>query len=67
MIIKVNNEIRTVDEISRLSDVVSSDIKSGCGSIAVAVNGKIVRKENWENTTLNDGDDIIIIRAAYGG
>ncbi|MDE7414356.1 MAG: sulfur carrier protein ThiS [Muribaculaceae bacterium] len=36
-------------------------------SCAVAVNGKIVAASSHENHILKDGDDIIIIGAAYGG
>ena len=34
---------------------------------AVALNGKIARRDSWAQTMLRDGDNIIIISAAYGG
>ena len=37
------------------------------GSVAVAVNGRVVRKPQWGETTLCDGDMVMIIQAAYGG
>ena len=37
------------------------------GSVAVAVNGRIVRKPQWADTTLRCGDTVMIIQAAYGG
>lgn len=34
---------------------------------AVAINGKVVRRNDWTTRILNDGDNIILITAAYGG
>lgn len=36
----------------------------GC---AVAVNGKLVPRKNWDTFMLKDGDDVVAINAAYGG
>ncbi|MCM1332002.1 MAG: sulfur carrier protein ThiS [Bacteroides sp.] len=63
MEIKVNNELRTVNEGVTVADVAGKD----AAGVAVAVNGKIVRKPDWGSTTLNEGDDVVVIRAAYGG
>lgn len=63
MEIKVNNEPRTVDGGCTVADIVGKE----SAGVAVAVNGKIVRKPEWDSTTLNDGDDVVVIRAAYGG
>lgn len=35
--------------------------------LAVAVNKKIVPRESWGNTTLQDSDEVIMIKAAQGG
>lgn len=37
------------------------------GGVAVAVNGKIVLTHNQASQILADGDDVIVIGAAYGG
>lgn len=37
------------------------------GGTAVAINGKIVRRHEWATRMIAEGDDIIIIKAAYGG
>jgi thiamine biosynthesis protein ThiS len=37
------------------------------GGVAVAVNGRVVRRAQWNTCMLADGADIIIINAAYGG
>lgn len=36
-------------------------------NIAIAVNNSVVLKEKWGDTTINDGDSILIIKAYYGG
>jgi sulfur carrier protein len=35
--------------------------------MAIAVNKKIVPRESWEYTTLQDSDEVIMIKAAKGG
>lgn len=66
MIVKVNNEICIVEEGILLSKLISDRCISDKG-VAVAVNGKIVRRLSWEVTRLSDGDDIVVLNAAYGG
>ena len=34
---------------------------------AIAVNDKIIRKENWKITKLSDLDRVTVISAAFGG
>lgn len=34
---------------------------------AVAVNGALAKRDAWPSATLNDGDKVLIISAAYGG
>lgn len=34
---------------------------------AVAIGGKIVRRSDWESTVLHEGDEILLVKAAYGG
>ena len=34
---------------------------------AVAVNGKVAKRTDWEGFILKDGDEILVISAAYGG
>lgn len=35
--------------------------------VAMAVGTRMVQRAQWETTTLSDGDNIIIIKAACGG
>ena len=66
MKIKVNNTVVEVDAPFTVEDVVrqSSDVEVG---VAVAVNGSLVRRPQWSGHSLIDGDDVVIIKAAYGG
>ena len=34
---------------------------------AVAVNNRMVRRDDWGGHTLSDGDKVLLIKAAYGG
>lgn len=44
-----------------------NEIQSKTAGVAVAVNNKVVRKADWESTTLADGDHITVITAVCGG
>ena len=35
--------------------------------VAIAVNGRVVRRRDWEATPVRDGDRIEIVRAMQGG
>lgn len=63
----VNSENRNISAGTLLSELLSSEGVIGKGGVAVAINGNIVGKKDWEARMLMEGDDIIIINAAYGG
>lgn len=44
-----------------------SELEIATTGIAVAVNRKIIPRQLWEQTTLSEGDSIVIIKAVYGG
>lgn len=66
MIITINNEIKTVENNTTIQDIVISSNLTGKG-MAIALNGRIIRRDAWATTHIGDGDNITIIRAAYGG
>ncbi|MCQ2221428.1 MAG: sulfur carrier protein ThiS [Prevotella sp.] len=35
--------------------------------VALAINNRIVTRNAWEETSLNEGDNVTIIKAAFGG
>ena len=51
----------TVEQLLQLQGM------AGRGGVAVAVNGKIVKRPDWETKILHDLDNVLIINAAYGG
>jgi sulfur carrier protein len=66
MILEINNEPTEFDSNITVSELLARRDEGELG-IAVAVNDKIVRRTDWADFKLNDGDKVIIIKAAYGG
>ena len=56
-------EIPEQTTISGLKDI----LRQPHGGVAVAVNGKIVTASDHDSFILHNGDDIVLIGAAYGG
>ena len=42
-------------------------LTSAPSGIAVAVNGEVVRRGDWESTPLADGDQVEVLTAVQGG
>ncbi|MCM1291016.1 MAG: sulfur carrier protein ThiS [Prevotella sp.] len=67
MYISVNNEqVLLKEDRFTIKDLLTLR-KIGEAGTAVAVNGKICKATNWDTTYLKDGDDVMLITAAYGG
>ncbi len=64
--ITINSKKETVDAQSSLFTLINSMYSSTQG-IAAAINQTVVKRTEWENTILNDGDEILIIKATCGG
>ena len=68
MRIQVNGEAREIKVAQRVAELVfrinGSDQSQG---IAVAVNGQIVRRNDWAERTLEDNDEVEVLRAVSGG
>ncbi len=64
MNITVNSQPQCVADKSTVASLV--DERSAQGT-AIALNGHLVRRQEWETTILQEGDQVIIISAAYGG
>lgn len=62
----VNDVEFTIEHQSSLSYLLeNSSIDSK--QCAIAINQKVVSKANWATTVLNDGDQILVIKAVQGG
>jgi sulfur carrier protein len=55
----------TVDALFRL-EAEESGIESPQG-VAIALNGRVLRRRDWEQTPVSEGDRIEIVRAMQGG
>jgi len=64
--IKVNNTSYQFQADSSLGTILN-DLEVSTNGIAVAVNQNIITKTDWNTQTLNEGDEILIIKATQGG
>ncbi len=55
-----HTQATTLAELLAEQDVVTS-------GIAVAVDGKVIRRLEWDRTPLHDGTSVMVIRATQGG
>jgi sulfur carrier protein len=67
MVIFINDKQVFADETKSLRAVLESESLLQKEGMAVAVNGSIVPRKDWETAMLNDGDKIDVISAFYGG
>lgn len=66
MNIKLNNDITQVEDAITVHNLIISLGENGKG-MAVAVNNVFVPQSEWLSRKLSEGDDVVIIKAAYGG
>ena len=64
--IKVNNTIHQFQVASSLATILN-ELEIVTNGIAVAVNQNIITKTNWSTKALNEGDEVLIIKATQGG
>ena len=68
MKIKLNGEERVFDKELSLNELVQAEINSDePKGVAVALNYKIIPKQNWSETVLKENDEIEIVHAVQGG
>lgn len=67
MQIRVNGEAREVSEATTVSSLLDALALPTLRGIALAVNGHVVPRSQWETRSLDDGDAIEIIQATQGG
>jgi sulfur carrier protein len=64
--IKVNNTAHQFEHNCSLKTILS-ELNIVVSGIAVAVNQNIITKSDWNNTILNNNDEVLIIKATQGG
>lgn len=64
--IRINGESRKEKDGQTVLDL-AQNLSLPKNGVAIAISGKIVKKNEWGTTILNDGDELTIVNAAYGG
>lgn len=67
MKITVNDIVENIADNTTVAQLIEARGIAGQGGVAVAVNGKVVKKVDWDTHTLHELDSVLIINAAYGG
>ena len=65
MNIKINNK-KTEVKATSLQEL-ATEISLPEKGVAVAVNNRMVTRADWNHTAINDGDNIVVIKAVCGG
>ena len=66
MRIQVNGRPQEVEENLSLSQLIAS-LNLKLDQIAIELNQKVIRRGDWQNTELRDGDKIEIVHFVGGG
>jgi sulfur carrier protein len=64
--IHVNGESRSITDQLTLSDLVE-ELSLSPARIAVELNGEVVRRDNWSETVLSEGDRLEVVHFVGGG
>jgi sulfur carrier protein len=67
MTVCVNGEPRELEDATTVADVVQSLVEQAERGMAVALDGEVVPRSEWESTTLPDGAHVEVLRAVQGG
>jgi sulfur carrier protein len=67
MNISFNSEAQEIPDQSLLINLLENRGLQNSKGIAVAVNGNVIPRQNWADTTLSNNDSILVIKAAQGG
>ena len=68
MKIKINGKEKTAESGLKLIKLVQEELKNDAPKgVAVAVNLEVIPRQKWEETTINENDEIEIVHAVQGG
>lgn len=67
MKIKLNNKDKILPDNISLEKLVAILGYNDSSSFAIALNEDVISKDEWEETKLNEGDNVLIIQATCGG
>ena len=66
MKVQVNNKEVEIDSSSTLTQLITQ-LELPSQGIAVAINNKMIPRTEWERFSLQENDNLVIIKAACGG
>ncbi|GCB37665.1 sulfur carrier protein ThiS [Bacteroides faecalis] len=66
MKVQVNNKEVEIDSASTLTQLITK-LELPSQGIAVAINNKMIPRTEWECFSLQESDNLVIIKAACGG
>tara|TARA_R100001369_G_scaffold32751_3_gene57685 strand:+ start:157 stop:429 length:273 start_codon:yes stop_codon:yes gene_type:complete len=66
MRIQINDKDFEITEKTNLSQLLSAQ-NVDTSAVAVALNGQIIHREQWQQTELKDNDTITLVQAVAGG
>lgn len=66
MRIQINDKHLEITEKTNLSELLSAQ-NIDTSAIAVALNGQIIHREQWQQTELKSNDTITLVQAVAGG
>ena len=64
MKVNVNNQPRDIAEGSSIADLLKDIPEEGT---ATALNGRFISRDARQTAILREGDEVVVIKAAYGG
>ena len=67
MQIFINNLPKEISENTTVNHLVFSILQLETAGMAIAINDCIASKQNWDTTTLQENDKILVIKACSGG
>lgn len=66
MLIKIGGTVSQIPDALSIQELLQTKDLSGDGLI-IAVNGDVIKREDWKSWKLNPNDNIEIIRMVFGG
>jgi sulfur carrier protein len=67
MTVRVNGEGRELADDTTVADVVRTLVEHSERGVAVALDGDVVPRSEWDTTVLRDGAHVEVLRAVQGG
>lgn len=68
MKVAVNGTVQDFENRPKLLDILEASVGPGAPpGVAIAINGEVVRRANWPNVRLAEGDEVEIVKATQGG